>query len=475
MRNAIHTARIVVAALIVCAGIANAQTLDRSKPPVPGPAQPARFPDVQIRKLSNGITVAVVEDHEIPAVQIRAVATISPLLDPNGRNGLAELTAAMLAEGTTTMSAIQLAEAAAAIGSSVTPLAFYTLNRHVDRALSLMGDQLMRPAFPQPALDRLKATRLATLQRSKGDPAYLAGRIYAAAAYGAGHPYERTVTEASIGAITLDDVKQFHADYYGPQNISFVVGGDITPDQAVSKLERVFGTWKGGGKSGMPVVTPPPAIDSARILLYDMPGASQTLIFMGHAGPTRDTPDFFALQLVNAALGGGATSRLYRNIREKRGLTYAIASAINYRRKPQPGAFSLTSRVQNTKTDSALAEIVRELREVRATQPLTEEEIASVRMTQVRTLPRVFETVTQKVNAVAVILNDDLPLDYYSNISRNLEAVTLEHARAATSRNLDVGRMVIVLVGDRKLIEAPVRRLGIAPVIVVDENAKPIS
>lgn len=463
---------VIFAALSGTGAATEAQHLDRAKQPVPPPAQAPRFPEVQVRKLSNGITVAVVADHEIPAVQVRAVVNVSPLLDPSGKSGLSEITALMLNEGTASMTADELAEAAADIGTPVSSVFFYTVNQNVDRALALMADQLQHPAFPQTALDRIKTTRVAALRRAKTDPAYLAGRVFSSVAYGAGHPYERTPTEESVSAITREDLIAFHNDYFRPQNVSLVVGGDITADAAVARLERAFGRWVGGGKPGVPPVAAARGIDSMRIYLYDLPGAAQTLIQISAIGPVRDTPDFFPLRLANVTLGGGNFARLNANLREKRGFTYQVASTLQYRRRPQTGQFTATARVQTAKTDSALFEIVREVRDIGSARPVTEEELTFARNNQARGLPREFETVTQKVNAVVTLLNEESPLDYYSTIADNLTSATLAQVRAAASRHLDPSRMAVILVGDRKTIEAPIRRLGIAPVIVVDESGK---
>lgn len=451
-----------------------AQQVDRAKQPVPPPAKAPRFPEIHVRKLSNGISVAVVEDHEIPAVQVRAVLSVSPLLDPVGKTGLSEITALMMNEGTSTMTSGQLAEAAADIGTPVSSVFFYTVNQNADRALALMADQLQRPAFPQTALDRIKGTRVAALRRAKSDPGYLAGRVFSSVAYGAGHPYERTATEESVNAITRDDVVAFHNDYYRPQNVSFVVGGDITADAAAAKLERAFGGWAAGGKPGVPAVPAARGLDSMRIYLYDLPGAAQTLIQISAVGPTRDTPDFFPLRLANATLGGGNFARLNANLRERHGFTYQITSALQYRRKPQSGQFMATARVATAKTDSALFEFVREVRGIGSTRPVTEGEFTFARNNQTGGLSREFETVTQKVNAVVTLLNEEMPLDYYSTIPTNLASVTLQQVRAAAARHLDASRMAIILVGDRKAIEQPVRRLGLAPVIVVNEAGKAI-
>ena len=454
------------------AGVASAQTIDRSRRPSVPPAPAPRFPDIQMRKLSNGINVAIIEDHEIPTVQVRAVITTSPFLDPVGKEGVAEFTAAMLNEGTTSMNEDQIAEASAAIGTPVSSVLFHTVKPNVDQALALMADQLLHPAFPQAALDRIKGSRLATLKRSKGDPTYIAGRIFANVAYGTNHLFTRTVTEQSIASITREDLQAFYADYYRPANVSFVVGGDIDAADAVAKLEKAFGAWPAGGKPGIPDVVNPTGPDSTRIYLYDTPGAAQTTIMLAQVGPSRDTPDYFSLRLANAALGGGTLARLFTNLRQKHGFTYNVNSTVNYRRPRQAGAIAALARVQTAKTDTAVAELFSEMRDIRDLRPVTEAELNFARTSQVNALPRQLETITQKVDAVAALINDELPLDYYQTLGAKLNAVTLEQARAAAARHLNPKQMAIVLVGDRKAIEPSIRKLGIAPVVIVDDTGK---
>ena len=141
---------------------------------------------------------------------------------------------AMLSEGTTTRTADQLAEAFADLGNRVTPNGFTTITANVDSSMSLLADMLLHPAFPAPSLERLRQNNLAQLKRSLDQPGYLARRVFANTLWGAGHPYERTITEASLNAITRDDLAAFHSRYYRPQNVKFVVAGDVTPAAATA-------------------------------------------------------------------------------------------------------------------------------------------------------------------------------------------------------------------------------------------------
>ncbi|MDF1502319.1 pitrilysin family protein [Roseisolibacter sp. H3M3-2] len=449
--------------------------VDRSKPPALPPTPALRVPTITTRALSNGITVAVLENHEIPVVSVRALVDAPAVLDPAGKEGTGALAFAMLAEGTTTRTAEQLADAFAELGTAVAPTGFLTVTGNVDRALELMRDQLWNPAFPQAALDRIRANQVANLRRLKDQPTYLAGRVLANALYGAGHPYERATSEASLQAITRDDVAAFHDAYVRPQNVKFVVAGDITPAQAIEKLERVFARWPAGGKKAGYEVPAPPAIARTTIYLHDRPGSAQSVIYAASHGPRRDAPEYYALDLANTVLGGSFLSRLNTNLRETHGYAYGAGSGFSYRRRPEIGQFAASAQVQTDKTDSSVVEIVKELRDIAGARPITQAEYDLAMSNAVKGLPLAFETVSQLSGAATQILTDSLPLDYYANLSRNYEAATVASVNAAAKKYIDPAKLAIVVVGDRKQIEDRLRALNIAPVVVVDEQAKPVA
>jgi zinc protease len=330
-----------------------------------------------------------------------------------------------------------------------------------------MADQLLHPAFPQDALDRIKANTVTALRRQKDSPDYLAGRVFDRVVYGAAHPYARHATEESVGAITRDDLVAFHRDYYRPRNTTFVVAGDVTPDSAVAALNRAFGGWEGGGKSGEVTIPAPQALGATKVYLYDRPGSPQSVLLVGQLGPRRDTPDHFALELGNTVLGGAFNSRLNLVLREEHGYTYGASSDFNFRRVPEPSTFAAGAGVATPKTDSALADMVQLIRMIRSERPVTDSELAFAKATEIRSLPRAFATVEQIAGAAANLLENHLPLDYYDHLTANVERVTTADAHAALATHLDPAHMAIVVVGDRKTIEPGLRAAGVGPVEIV--------
>jgi zinc protease len=465
-----------VSALVLLAGAqAAAQgTVDRTRQPAAGPAAAVHLPPVQRRTLSNGIPVVLFENHQLPIVSVQAVVDVDGLLDPPDQDGLVAVLQQMLPEGTTSRTADQLAAAFSDLGSTVRPTGFTTITSNVDGSLTLMGDMLMHPSFPEASLQRIRANQIGTLKRSAEQPGYIAQRVFANAVYGPGHPFERVRTEESLNAITRQSLLDFHDAYYRPQNVQIVMAGDIKPDAAMAELEQVFGTWTKGGKLAVHDIPPVAPASSTTVYLYDRPGSPQSVLMAGDMGPTRDTPDYYAVQVMNADLGGMFNSRLNLDLREKHAYTYGANSGYQFRTAPMPSTFIASSAVTTAKTDSAVMDMMQDIQGLRGAQPITPDELTLARNNLTQSLPLQFEGVSSQASAVAGLLRDHLPLDYWDRFSANVDRVSLADVTAAANKYLDSAHMAIIVVGDRKLVEAKLRAANVAPVVVVDMSAKPV-
>lgn len=459
-------------ASIALASVAGAQTpapVDRTKPPATPPPEGLSFPAAQRRTLPNGIPVTVLVDRRTPVVSVAAVLDVPSGLEPAGKTGLSSVLSAMLREGTTTRTADQLATAFAELGNTVSPTGFYTITPNVDRSLELMADQLRNPAFPQAALDRVKANQVVQLRRAKEQPAYLAVRAFGSVVYGPTHPYARTATEEQVQTITRDDLRTYYDTYYRPPNVTFVVAGDITPEQAVAKLTRVFGDWKPGKKASF---NPPPprGVAAETIYLVDRPGSPQSFILAGAVGPRRDAPTFFATDLANITFGGAFNSRVNLNLRENKHFSYGANSFFSYRRAPEPGTFQVFTAVATPKTDSSVVELAKELKDIAGGRPITPAELDFARSSATKGLPLEFETVSQRGDAIARLIREGLPLDYYNTVVQKYRAVGQADVERAAAQNINPAKMAIVVVGDRKLIEPGIRAAKVAPVVILDQQ-----
>lgn len=436
--------------------------------PTPGPAPAVRVPHIEMRALRNGIRVAVLENHNFPVVDVSALVVAPALLDPPGKEGVSEMTGQMLAEGTTTRSANDIARAEADLGTEVRATGFFTIPTYFERSLALMVDQLTHPAFPDSALARIKANSVARLERLKSQPEYLAARVFAPELYGATHPYARTETPQSVAAITRADLVAFHRDYYRPRNLTFIVSGDITADRAVAALEQAVGSLEQGGEDGWVTPPAPQPVEGTHIYLYNRPGSPQSVIIAGELGPPRDSKDYYALELLNTVLGGAFNSRLNLSLREVHGYTYGANSGFLFRRVPQPSTFEIRTDVSTPTTDSSIAIMTSEIRDIQSTRPVTDSELTFAKRTETLSLPLQFATVQETADAAREIIAYRLPLDYYDHLTERFQGVSLADVREAAQQHLNPDRLTIVVVGDQKAVQSGLAATHIAPIVTLD-------
>jgi zinc protease len=434
--------------------------------PAPKADPSFNLPQIQRRKLSNGLEVLIVEQHELPVVNMNLVVRTGSAADPSDRAGLSNLTAALIDEGTTTRSSLDISNQLAAIGARLrtdsdfdsSNLNLLTLSKHLDRALEIYSDVVANPAFPDNELELQRKTRLGSLMQRRDDANSIAGVVYASLLYGRNHPYGHPSIgdEQSVRALTSADIKRFYETYYRPNNAALIVAGDVKAATLMPKLERAFANWKRGE---VPAVSfgMPPARDKAALYIVDKPGAAQSVLMIGQVGQPRSTPDYFPLLVMNTMLGGQFTSRVNMNLREDKGYTYGARTAFDYRRGAGP--FMATAGVQTAVTKESVYEFMKELRGIRGERPITAAELEFSKQAIIRGFPRTFETPEQMANRLSDIVLYNLPDDYFNNYIARVRAVKLEDVNRVANRYLDPSRMAILVVGDRKVIEPGLRSL----------------
>jgi len=459
----------------VVAPFASAQRggLDRSKQPVAPPLAPFAFPKVESRTLPNGLVVRVVENHALPLVAVRTFIEGGSLLDPRGKEGLFTLDTLLLRDGTTTMSGEQLATAIEELGAPVSPTRFTNVSGEFPRALAIMGDMLMHPTFPPDAVERRKATVTSALQRAEGIASTPALRIFNATLWGASHPFAAVSTPASVGSITRDDIARFHETNVRPQNVTLTIVGDITPAAAMAAVTKVFGGWQRTGDRVAVSVPPAPPAKPTTIYLFDRPGSPQSTVFVGQPSPGRSSPDFFALETMGALFGGPTGSRLNLTLRERRPLTYSVTHIPLWRRIDQPASIHGSANVDALKTDSAVVAWLEELRGLAGGRPIADSERAFGQSITAGGLLTRIETIDEVANRLNLVARDGLPPTYYDEYARGVNAVTLARVSAVAAKTIDPAHTIVVVVGDRKLIETPLRAIGL-PVVLVDAQGRAV-
>jgi predicted Zn-dependent peptidase len=278
--------------------------------------------------------------------------------------------------------------------------------------------------------------------------------------FGPTHRYgtAATGTEATLKAMTAAQMREFHAARYRPSNATLIVAGDVTA-AVLPQLEAAFGAWP---MSAAVARTPVPSarqLAAGQVTIVDMPSAEQSQIRIGWVGVPRSTADYFPLLVLNTILGGSFTSRLNQNLREEHGYSYGASSRFDMRLSA--GAFQAGAGVQTDKTADAVREFFKELKGI--AEPVSAEELAKAKNYVALSFPGEFETITDLTAHLEEMAVYKLPDTYFSQYIANVQAVTAAAVQKAAAAYIQPDKFAVVVVGDRKTIEAGVRALNVAP------------
>ncbi len=472
----------ICAALVLVTLPLQSQTLDRTKIPPPGKLSVLRVPSWTKATLANGAGLLVSEKHNLPLVSFSiTILGGASQFEPADRRGLADLTAAMMSEGTKSRDGDALSEALQMLGTRVNvgiggesgSISFVSTSGKFAATLDILADMLLNSTYPAEALERLRAQRLVALNQGKAQPGFIAGRVFPKVLYGTAHPYGQVPTEASYKAITRDDVTAFAKSYFQPGRALIMVVGDVNAPKVKAVIEKALAAWPAGGSRPDFSYPELPPKQPATIYLVDKPGAAQSTFAIGNPGPPRNTRDYYAIQVMNTMLGGLFQSRLNANIREEKGYSYGVGSRFAFGKGP--GAFRAGGDVQSAKTDAALVEFMKELRGIGGSRPVTDEELATAKNALVQRLPAMFASVNSINGAIADLWIEGLPDDYYQQVGKEVEEVTKDDVVRVAKQYIDLAHLDIVIVGDRASVEGPLKATGIAPIIDLDIEGNPVT
>ena len=447
-----------------------------TKPPAAMPIQPAQFPPFAEATLPNGLRLLVVTNRKQPVLSLTLSIPAGGVYDPATRVGLSEMMAGLLTKGAGSRSADQIAAAIEGVGGSIGASAgsdYMTVNASVlaadkQLAFDLLADVVMRPTFPETEVELLRKQTLSSLALAKSQPASIASRFFAKGLYGE-HPYGRSADEASVGAITRDELVAFHGQRVRPGQALLVIAGAIDAAEARQMTEAAFGAW-GGATVAAVAPRPAPQRMKSEILLLHRPGSVQANLVVGNTTwPPTDTRGY-ALTLANQVLGGAADARLFSILREEKGWTYGAYS--NVSRRKQLGSFTATAEVRNAVADSALTELLAQMRKM-GTTPVPTAEFEQQKQALVGQFPLTIETADAVASQVANARLLGLPTDYVQTYRQRLAAVTPAQAMAAAKAAIRADAAYIVVVGDAVVLGP--KLTGIAPVAIVDVEGKPLT
>jgi predicted Zn-dependent peptidase len=443
---------------------------DRTTPPEKGPAPELRLPEQKKLVLSNGLRVRLVEYRRLPIVALNLVVDAGSARDPRRLPGLASFTAAMLTEGTKTRSATRISDEAGFLGASIGAgagvdsgsLSGATLARHLPRFLELFADVAMNPAFPRGDFERVQDERLVTLLQQRDQPQAIASKAFQPAFWGA-HPYGHYSlgTEASVEATRPEDLRAFHARFWVPANAELVVVGDVSEAQLRPLLEATLGAWKRGVAA--PPLSARPAASPHRTLVLEKVDAPQSYLLLGMPGLRRVSDDFVIGTVAFQVLGGGMSSRLFRNLREDKGYTYGVYARSDARKIG--GVSFVVGSVKAEVTGAALKEVLNELGRLRD-EPVSEQELADAKDALVLSLPSDFATAHSTAGRIAELALHGLPDDYWDRYAERVRKVTAADVRRFAASYLDPGKLTLVMVAHPETVEKQLAGLPLGPVEV---------
>ncbi len=403
---------------------------------------------------------------------------------PHGKEGLASIATSLIDEGTKSRTALEIAGALAEIGAALgiggelesTTVSLTTLKRHLDRALDLYTDVILNPTFPEKELERLKLQRLAHLKAREDDAEQTAAAVFPRLIFGLDHPYGRPDlgTSQTVKSLTRDDAAGFYKRIVVPGNAAMVIVGDVVPDAIVAALETRLAAWSPGPVPPQPDVSllPPPR-RSRVVSLIDKPAAAQSVLIVGRIGTARKSPDFFPLLVMNSVLGGQFASRINMNLREDKGYSYGMQSSFSFWKGPGP--FEAGGTVQTAKTKESLVELFKELTDIREKRPVTDVELNFAKDRIIQGFPSRFETTFGVAGQLAILVADDLPDDEFDHYQSRVEAITKADVARVALEYITPEKMAILVVGDRSLIEGPIKSLPFVDTIErLDVEGKPV-
>ncbi|MEP7163573.1 MAG: insulinase family protein [Ferruginibacter sp.] len=465
---------IIVALGMFFLQISFAQTkIDRTKKPPAGPAPVISLKDPVIFNMPNGMTVLVVENHKIPKVRSFLNIDMGPVKEGK-KAGIMDIMGQMLGEGTTSMTKDKFDESVDIIGADVnlssTGGSASALTRYFDKAFMLMADALKNPSFPEESFKKLQSQTITGLKSNEKRASTIADRVNTALSYGKQTALGEFETEESVKGLTLNDVKDAYKNAITPSRSYLTFVGDITPAAAKALAEKAFGKWT-GIKLSLPIIADVQNPNKTEIDFVDLPTAVQGEVRAGNlvTNPMNGS-DYHALLLANHILGGGPESKLFMNLREKHGFTYGSYSNMGAGRFQS--MFNASAAVRTDKVDSAVAELVAEILNMRDGN-ITDEELATAKAVYNGIFALRMENPAITANYASNILINDLPKDFYKTYLQKINAVSKEDIKRVAKNYLNESNARIVIVGNGSKILPNLARLGYS-IKKYDRYAEPI-
>ena len=446
-----------------------AQTIDRTKPPQSPPAPAYKLPPVSETKLTNGLTVVLVEDQRFPLATVRLNFRAGSKFDPADTPGLAEATASLLTEGTKTRSARQISEEtdslggnlAASAGPDSLTISGSSLAENLPRLLALIGDVARNATFPQDEVDLHKQNRAESLRAQRAEPSFLAAEKMAETLYGTS-PYGHIApTEASIRKLDPKMLAAYRDTHLTPNNAMLLVVGKLPARDELNKIVAAqFGAWQKKDLAPEPKMAFP--APKRQIVLVDRPGSVQADIHIGRLAPTRASNEFYPMTVGSNILGGGTNSRMFKNIREKEGFAYDARAEYDTQR--ESGDFQAVTQVRNDVLEAALKAVISELDQI-STKPVESSELTDIKNYLAGLYLLSLETQDGVANQLNRMQTLSLPKDYLETYVTRVRSVEPQQIQDAAKKYMSADQATVVIVGDSSKIGETLKKFGDVKVV----------
>ncbi len=447
-----------------------------SFPPLPE----VTIPEYERYQLDNGLTVYLMENHELPLVSGMAMIRTGERLEPADRVGLADIVGeVMRSGGTQNYSADQLNElleqraASVEVGINKTAgrAGFSALSEDLELIFNLFAETLRYPLFPQDKIDLAKTQRQGAIARRNDDPEEITSREFRRLIYGADSPYARTQEYSTLNNITRADLVQFYQQYVQPNRIILGIVGDFDPRAMRKMIQAQLGDWPAGPAPTIAEVPKASPDRKGGVFLVDQPHLTQSTVQIGHLGGRLDNPDVFALYVMNEALNsfGG---RLFNEVRSRQGLAYSVYGLWS----PQydyPGLFVAGGQTRSETTVPFVQAIQAEIEKMR-TASLTSEELHQAKESILNSFVFNFATPSQVLSRLMRYDYFDYPEDFIFRYQRAVKDMTSAKVQQAAQTYLRPEDMVTIVVGNAEAIQPPLETLS-TPVTPIDITITPAS
>ena len=422
--------------------------VDRSKQPTPGPAPIIQVKEPQQYKLKNGLTVMFVENRKLPIVSASLILDNPPILE-GIKAGQSQLTSSLLGKGSKKIKKDDFYDEIDFMGSNISISASsafaQSLTRYFQRTFQMMADAAINPNFTEEEFTKERDVLIDALKSSEKDVSTAARRVERLLAYGVDHPYGEYVTAGTVNNIKLSDIQRFYDFRFRPNNAYLVIGGDIDFESVKILVKKYFAKWKPSpvASSPIPKVTNPV---STQIDFVNMPNAVQSeVVVQSTTYLAKKDADYFPVLMANSILGGGGEARLFLNLREDKGYTYGSYSSIG-NSKITATRFRASASVRNEVTDSAVVEIVNEIKRIR-TDLVSESELKKAKAKYVGNFVRSLEDPEIIASFAYEIATENLDPDFYKNYLDRINAVTVEDVKRVAQKYFNVDQARVVVTG----------------------------